>query len=78
MNRSELNLQPCYFCKEYKSNNGCITDHIINSLKSLNTFDHVLKRYLQIHKTYEDHFLKALQLINPQYHERFQKLIILK
>jgi hypothetical protein len=66
------------YCEDFKSRNDCITNYFISELKSFTAFDQVLQRYLEISKKYENHFITTLQLINQQYYERLQKIIILK
>jgi hypothetical protein len=80
MNCKELNSELCYGCI---SKQDCIRECFQNNISSYDNFNEVLQYYLYLQKikvseTYGFWFIKALELINSEWHQRLIKLIILK
>jgi hypothetical protein len=78
MKCKDYNLELCNYCSQQSAvNDECMINTYINIINIFNNFDLIFRHYSNT-DYYWTHFLKALELTNPQWHDRLTKLIILK
>jgi hypothetical protein len=77
MNCEELNLENCYWCDRFIDD--CTTEFFLKQFKAYKNFDEIMNHFITLQsERYVNHFIAILRLINLQWYDRLNKLIILK